>query len=143
APLRPNQPWEIGLQHRYAVFPQHAFEAICAGVTAATDTDNPTDTFSDRVREHLVVVAGARDEIVIKWITAQTGEMVLPQPGRTPTLEDGNEFSNQRVRIAELARFVDRLDVAQLRHIHRVAQVRQSHQASLVSPPERSSATRP
>src|SRR6266705_2892606 len=98
-------------------------KSVGPGIAAATNIYDLLHTIRNGVIDHLIVILGPRDKIVIKGIRSQLGKFFLTKPRRAEPRQDWDEMSNQRVRIAMLWRFVNGLDVAQAGDVHRLAQI--------------------
>src|SRR5205809_5002089 len=94
------------------------------GIAAATNIYDLLHTIRNGLIDHLIVILGPRDKIVVKRIRLQLGEFFSTKPRSAEPRQDWDEVSNQRVRIAMLWRFVNGLDVAQASDVHRLAQIR-------------------
>src|SRR5438309_62317 len=94
------------------------------GIASATDIYDLLHAIRNGLIDHLVVILGSREKIVVKRIRSELGKFFLTKPCCAEPRQYRDEMSNQRVRIATLWRFVNGLDVAQVCNVHRLAQIR-------------------
>jgi hypothetical protein len=93
---------------------QNVLESIWSGVIAASDAYDVLHIAGNCVEEYPVVILGSREEIAVKGIEAQFGELLLTKPCQAPPPHHWDKVANERVRIAKFSCFVNGLDVAQL-----------------------------
>src|SRR5467141_2984139 len=102
-------------------------EAVGARVAAASDVDDGSDGVTDRVEEHLIVVPGSGQQVMVEGFRPQSRHEKLAAHDAHQTLLNRQERADCGIRIAIFGCFAKRLDVAQLAHACHAAEIGQTH----------------